>query len=163
MEIKTGNIWDFETECTPIVVPTNIGWKSSGVNVMGRGIAKQAAERYPSLALWYGNLCRQHWGGTPVVRHPDYPLVLFPTKPLNDTKPYYSWASRSDLELVEKSSKQLAALETTDQHIYVPLVGCGNGGLDVDDVFPVLQKYLNDDRFTLVVTNQDYQLIKELL
>lgn len=163
MNVKVGNIWDFITINTPIIIPTNIGWKNTGENVMGRGLAKQAAERYPDLALWYGTLCRQYWGGTPVIRHPVHPLIMFPVKPLNDNKPYYSWASRADLELIEKSTQQLATLETMDSHIYVSMVGCGNGGLDIDDVFPLLSRYLDDERFTLVLTNQDYLVVEKLL
>lgn len=162
MDIKIGNIWDFVTINTPGVVPTNIGWKSSGENVMGRGVAKQAATIYPDLSLWYGNFCQQYRGGTGVVKHPNLPIILFPVKPLNENKPWYSWGYPADIELIERSTKQLANLELTETSIYIPLVGCGNGGLDIDDVFPLLKEHL-DERFTLIVSDQDYKAIEELL
>jgi len=153
-----GNIWDFESIATRIVIPTNIGWArgktqaKSVYNVMGRGLAKDAASRYRHLDIWYGHVCRKYKEDTPVIEHPKYPVILFPVKPLNRKNPWFSWKSQADLGLIEKSCAQLATLRTKAGMIYIPLVGCGNGGLEFEQVYPVMSKYLNHpDRFSLVL------------
>lgn len=148
----TGNIWDYQTAITPIVIPTNIGWDRNRYNVMGAGLAKQAAEEYRWLPKWYGGICSKYKDKTSVMMHPEIPLILFPVKPLNKIKPWLSWQYSANLELIEKSCTQLASIPRRVSRIYLPLVGCGNGGLEFEEVYPLLNKYLNNpDRFTLVV------------
>jgi hypothetical protein len=159
-----GDIWDFVSDPTPIVIPTNIGWTAEGKNVMGRGLAKQAAERCDGLARWYGDLCRTHRESLPVVRHPRYPLIMFPVKPLDIASPYLSWKQPASLQLIERSCTQVRRiLNNTDIFkIYLPLVGCGNGGLEFKDVYPILNKYLNDpDKFALVLEKKDQMTLLE--
>jgi hypothetical protein len=69
----------------------------------------------------------------------DYDLLTFPVK--------HAWYLKADLELIEKSAKQL--LYIVDRPIYLPMVGCGNGKLSWHDVYPILDKYF-DDTFTVV-------------
>lgn len=143
------DIWTF-LDSHLIVIPTNIGYKrESGANVMGRGLAAQAAARYPDLARWYGIFCKAHGKDTPVVRYPDAPLLLFPVKPLNTAAPWLSWKQAADLELIERSTRQLAELQVGDTA--VPLVGCGNGGRTMAEVRPILDRHLSEDRFLLVL------------
>lgn len=143
-----GDIWTYEPTHL-LVIPTNIGWKANGQNVMGRGLALQAAGRYPDLASWYGLQCRTYKAHTPVMVYPDAPLILFPVKPLNVEQPSMSWKERATLALIERSASQLAAMPV--RTVAVSMVGCGNGGLDMADVRPILDRHLSDGRFTLVL------------
>ena len=170
-----GDIWDRFMKSF-IVVPTNIGWKKGkhgpGANVMGAGVAAEASSRVSALASLYGEFCAKFGDKTETTVDISTGLVLFPTKPLADN-PAMSWKGKSSLDLVEKSARELADMgrwmtkekclkehdedmhklfgETAeDNDIYVPLVGCGNGGLDPDHVVPLLKSILNDDRFVLV-------------
>lgn len=55
-----GNLWDFyrtESDCF-IVIPTNGVLKSNGEAVMGAGLAKQAAQRFPTLPQLLGQAIR---------------------------------------------------------------------------------------------------------
>jgi hypothetical protein len=150
IQTKTGDIWKMIASHL-LVIPTNIGWKTKdGRNVMGRGLALQAAGKYPYFPLWYGLECMKTRGDTPVLIYPHAPLIAFPVKPLNVETPWLSWKSKATLELIERSAKQLEALKT-DHPIAVSMVGCGNGGLDMADVRPILDNYLSDKRFTLVL------------
>lgn len=170
----SGDIWDRFMKSF-IVVPTNIGWKKGkngpGPNVMGAGVAAEASSRVSQLAPLYGEYCAKFGATAEVTVDISTGLVLFPTKPLADN-PAMSWKGKASLELVERSARELAAMawmtkdrlrtehdedmrkffgETAeDDDVYVPLVGCGNGGLDVGDVVPVLKNILTDDRFVLV-------------
>lgn len=147
---EKGNIWAYEKDHL-IVIPTNIGWKmNGGANIMGKGLALQAEEKYPGFALWYGQKCIQGGLKTPVLLYPEAPLIAFPVKPLNPEAPWLSWRNKAHLGLIEKSARELAALEV-DRPVAVSMVGCGAGGLDMSEVRPILDKHLSDDRFTLVL------------
>jgi hypothetical protein len=61
-----------------------------------------------------------------------------------------SWKNKADLKLIERSAKQLAELKT-DRPVAVSMVGCGNGGLDMADVRPILDRHLSSDKFTLIL------------
>lgn len=147
---EKGNIWDYEASHL-IVIPVNIGWKlKGGANIMGKGLALQAADKYPEFALWYGQECQKGRSKTPTLMYPNGPLIAFPVKPLNPEAPWLSWRNKADLGLIERSARELAAFRT-DHPIAVSMVGCGAGGLEMSEVRPILDKHLSDDRFTLVL------------
>lgn len=160
MNIITKDMWRLLTDTrygrTPcgVVIPINIGWKKTGENVMGRGIARQAANIYgPNLAYLVGQECQKTRGETTTfaIRTTDT-LYMFPTKPFNASAPWLSWKQPSNLELVRKSAKALRQIALPNSRVFVPLVGCGNGQLDPADVYAVLEDELGDDkRFELVL------------
>jgi hypothetical protein len=142
-----------------LIVPTNVGWKSDGTNVMGRGIAWQAAQKYPALPGWYGRQCRKMGDKTPVLAHPGWRLICFPTKPLNKRAPHLSWQSASTVERVKKSIGELLTLIPLLPYggrILLPAVGCGNGGLPLTTVVPLLLAACRRcDRIALVLRPTD--------
>lgn len=153
---QIGDIWEFYYEAQWIVITTNIGYKKNGSNPMGAGIALQASEMYPDLPKWYGERCKKFGANTAVTNYDPARFFLFPTKPLNEEKPWMSWQGRSTIELITRSAKQLAALvDLLSQRktylfikIGLPMVGCENGGLESREVLPILHRFL-DDRFIL--------------
>lgn len=152
MRQQACNIWDLHP-LSWVVVPTNIGWKKNGSNVMGAGLAKEAASRFRGLARWYGKVCQDCGFFTPVVKQEEWRVILFPVKPLNELDPHLSWKSPATVELIERSAKELAILDLgPDAEVAVPLVGCGNGRLREKDVVPILEKHLSSSRFLLVRT-----------
>src|SRR5580692_3397304 len=138
MNIVHDDIWSY-LDTHWICITTNQGWNRSGENVMGRGLALQAAQRYPDLPFVYGKICQNDPGThriEPVVflskdmvsaAH----LLMFPTKRLNASAPWMSWKSKSDTDLITEC---LVALNnfttTTDRPVALPAVGTANGGLD---------------------------------
>lgn len=154
--IKTvyGSIWAYE-KTHDLVIPVNIGWrKSDHSNVMGRGLALQGARKYPDFPFWFGLECEARKDETPTLSYPKAHLIAFPVKPLNAAAPWMSWKNKADLELIERSTKQLAVL-TVDRPVAVSMVGCGNGGLEMSEVRPILDRHLSSDRFTLVLLKQE--------
>lgn len=138
--------WD--TPADAYCVTTNLV-VSNGRNVMGAGVAKQAAERYPDIPERYGSLLeamsshdfgpREHV----VTFGFDPALVMFPTK--------RHYGNASPLPLVVRSCVQLlSAAETYEWgSVSLPAPGCGYGGLSwKQDVEPILSRIL-DDRFTV--------------
>lgn len=138
-----GNLWYFHNWKFFIIIPTNGTIKIDGTNVMGRGLAKQAAIRYKDLPKMLGDALA-NYGNIPFV-FPKYRIITFPVK--------HKWQQNGDLELLRESAERLVAL--VDKHkleppFYLPRVGCGNAKLDWDsEVEPVLKDIL-DDRFIVV-------------
>jgi len=147
-----GNLWTFHKEKRWVVVTTNIGWKKDGTNPMGAGVAKKAADLFEDLPRWYGEKCKKYTDATAVQMYKPAKFFLFPTKKLDKSQPWASWQQDSSVELIERSTKQLAYLVKHFKifgDIGIPLVGCQNGNLREKDVMPILEEYL-DDQFVLV-------------
>lgn len=134
------NIWD----CIGWrIVPTNCQINKAGEAIMGAGLAKQAAMRYPNLPKLLGInlksfvLCRQscHF-------FKEYKIVAFPTK--------YNWKDDSDLDLIDDAACSLADFIKNfpsvhlNEQFYIPQVGTGLGRLKWEDVKPVLDKHLKE-------------------
>ena len=157
MQRIKGDLFTFAVPGNAIVIPGNIGWTRQGKNVMGAGVARQAAQRWPDLPYGFGTLCRRWREKTGVFSHSFSSgecFLFFPVKPLSVDAPWLSWRGPASLTLVEKSTRELAAWPKpeSDSLIYLPLVGCGNGGLERAVVLPILDRYLANDRFILVET-----------
>lgn len=148
LRVIRGDLWDHHPG-SKLVVTTNIGWdrKHGYANNMGAGVALQAAMRYAGLSKWYGRFCYETAPDTPVVERIDLGLILFPVKPLLPAEPSMSWNQLANLDLIERSTQQLAQIEG---HIVLGFPGCGNGKLSKDCVLPILKKYLCGSRFTVV-------------
>ena len=125
--------------------------KRNGDAVMGAGVAKQAAERWPWLPASLGNFIIR--GDGPAVltfqAHKDdvpglFHVVCVPTK--------HDWRQPSTLGLVELGVRTLIPQVNRSrwQTVALPRLGCGLGGLRWEDVEPVLARYM-DDRFVVLV------------
>ena len=144
MKETTGDIWDFHKQGKWIVITTNGTVKNNGEAVMGRGLALQAAKKFPGLALRLGKVIKQT--GNYLHHDGSTGLIFFPVK--------HNWWERADMVLIEESTKEL--LDLFNNHItdypfpiYLVRPGCGNGKLNWKDVKPILEKYL-DDRFVVI-------------
>lgn len=149
--ILVGDVWVLQQPNDWIVVPVNIGWKSDGSNPMGRGLALQAAQKYPTLPREYGDACRR-WGETITpTPWPQNKLIFFPTKPLNFASPHLSWKNPASFDLIVAGLASLVqgyalgwshnTYDDTDfdpGRLLVPLLGCGEGGLRPDVIEPLL-------------------------
>ena len=139
MKEEQGDIWEAYNAGCWIVIPTNKCVKKNGEAVMGAGLALQAKQRFPCLALDLGEAIKDV--GAYVYAFMRYRLIVFPVKD--------DWRANADLNLIEESCKQLlTVVNDSFVPIYLPRVGCGNGQLDWKDVKPILEKYL-DERFVV--------------
>lgn len=111
------------------------------VGAMGRGIAKEFKEKYPAMFEDYKNRCasRELKTGGPYLYKIDETrwILNFPTK--------YHWANDSKLEWIEDGLQYLVehAAEWGIQSMAFPPLGCGNGNLNWNDVYPVMRHYLD--------------------
>ena len=109
------------------------------VGVMGKGIAKTFKEVYPEMFREYQGFCRDGSltvGKLWLYKTPHKWILNFPTK--------QHWRGKSRLEYIEAGLDKFAA--TYDRKLLLqvsfPMLGCGNGELDWDDVRPLMDKYL---------------------
>lgn len=165
MKIIEDDIWNY-IDTHWITITVNQGWtRSKGDNIMGRGIAKQAADRFPELPAIYGEVCRSEPGAEkvhPIVFNnsdgtPSGRLIMFPTKRLNKECPWLSWKSRSSVELINNCMLDLEIFSwTTDRPIVIPPFGCGNGGLSIKSMKPKIEKYFaNNEKILLVLQKKE--------
>lgn len=139
----------WEVECDVLAITTNGTVMENGANVMGGGIAKEAALRNPTLPFMYGSLIERYGhhvylipGPVPVVQPS---LLMFPTKDAVDEP-----ASLQRIEHSIYEANLLANLYKWET-IALPRPGAGLGGLDWErEVKPCLLALNLSDRFLIV-------------
>jgi hypothetical protein len=138
-----GNIWDYR-ETAIVAITTNGQVSRSGRAVMGRGVAAQAAMRFPEIPEKLAQ-CIIEAGNH--VHYLGDNIVSFPV----EHSPY----QLPDLRLIECSARELVAMADDRgwQSVIVPRPGCGGGGLSWKDVRPILENCF-DDRFTVISAMQ---------
>lgn len=136
----SGNIWNSNSQFKCIT--TNGVLKKDESLVMGKGIALDALNRFPKLAIELGYLVK-NFGNNPYIFF-EYGLFSFPTK--------NHWKDNSDIKLIERSCSVIAAFSKIYdiKSIALPKPGCGNGNLLWSNVKPILEKYF-DDKFTVYI------------
>lgn len=110
------------------------------VGVMGKGLAQAFRDREPDMYAAYKRICDQKAltpGKLWLWRGRGSWVLNFPTK--------IHWRNPSKLEWIEDGlAKFVSAYEAQGiTEISFPLLGCGNGGLDWEDVRPVMEHYLS--------------------
>lgn len=111
------------------------------VGVMGKGIALEFKNRYPEMFSTYQKICDDKLldiGKLLLWKKDEKWVLLFPTKK--------HWRSPSKLTYIEKGlEKFLNTYEDLGiESIAFPRLGCGNGGLNWEDVRPIMEKYLKN-------------------
>jgi O-acetyl-ADP-ribose deacetylase (regulator of RNase III) len=133
-----GNL--FSTDMKTITITVNC------VGVMGKGIAKTLKEHAKPAYEQYRELCdagemnlgKSVMYDAPIDQLNGKTILFFPTKG--------HWRSRSELFQIKKGLKHF--VENYEkmgiESIAFPALGCGNGGLNWNDVKPMMIEYLED-------------------
>ena len=134
MKALLGNIFDSHAD---VLVNT-----VNCVGVMGKGIALEFKKRYPQMFQEYARLCDE---GAVRPGKPYLYTDLIGNRVLNfPTK--NNWRTPSRLSYIRDGLQwfrdNYAALGIAS--IAFPPLGCGNGGLEWDDVGPMMYRYLHD-------------------
>ena len=136
----SGDLWEFHNQGWVVAITTNGKVGGNGRNVMARGTARQAAERFPALPQLLGEKISRDGNH---VFDLGAGLVSFPVE-------HTPWEV-PDLRLIRQSGRELRELADTRgwQRIIVPRPGCGGGGLSWGEVRPLLEPYF-DERFLII-------------
>lgn len=152
-----GNLLSAHTEALVNTVNT--------VGVMGKGIALQFKERYPDNFKAYVIACKEKRifpGKSLVVKDryqdEDVWIINFPTK--------VDWRKKSQYSYIEEGLKDLVQIISSYQirSIALPPLGCGNGGLNWEQVKELIELYLQplSDTVDIIVYEPDAE-VKEIL
>ncbi len=106
---------------------------------MGKGVAAEFRNRYPDMFEQYRKICAQKLlepGKLWLWKASDQWVLNFPTK--------RHWRQPSKLEWIEAGLKKFTAEYERRgiSEISFPRLGCGNGGLDWNDVRPLMEAHL---------------------
>lgn len=148
-----GDLWTYyPKDNTRRLIPcitTNGFVKKNGEAVMGRGVAKQCLEMYPSVSKILGGLILT-FGNKLLLFYVDGKgscIISFPVK--------HHWKELASLTLISISAWELrnVALATPNKLYVLPRPGCGNGQRDwVTEVKPIIEPILPDN--VHVITNR---------
>lgn len=129
----------FDCGATAIVNAVNC------VGVMGAGLAKAFADKFPLMDLDYIEQCKLGLLEPGKVHtyysnlDPDAPLIInFPTKD--------DWRNPSQLDYIEFGMEALVDLVRRFRigSIGIPALGCGLGGLNWDDVRSIIERHASN-------------------
>jgi hypothetical protein len=113
---------------------------SKGHLIMGAGVAKQFADKWPGLPSLFGDRVRAFGNQVNTVTGTNHPtIVAFPTK--------HDWKDKSDINLIVKSTMELMNLidEREWLNVYLCRPGVGLGGLNwLTEVKPVIEPILDN-------------------
>lgn len=140
-----GNIWDFHVQGYWITIPINWSTKQNGNAIMGAGLARQAAEKYPDIPKWLGEIIQIDT--LHVVHQSLKKILFFPTKK--------HWKENSTIDLITQGCFDMNFIQQnfipkSNVPIYLPMLGCGLGHLQWNDVLPILHAKL-DDNFCVLI------------
>lgn len=137
IRFTTGNLLEADVDAVVNTVNT--------VGVMGKGIALMFKEKFPSNFKAYARACEAgevRTGEMFVTENlqlmgPRW-IINFPTK--------QHWRGNTRLEWIESGLQDLVRVirERGIRSIAIPPLGCGNGGLDWDDVRPLILAAFDD-------------------
>ena len=180
MRYITGNILDLLGRPDAICITTNGFTTSRGKAVMGMGIAKQMAERFPELPGTLGHRIRENGNQVQLLmQYSKTRLLSMPVKPVqkritsldevvSHARDKYHVGSVvpgfhcvADIEIIRKSCDELMFLATRAgyQHVVLPIPGCGAGELSYsrDGVREICETLLDDRFFMCSFKQSDFR------
>jgi O-acetyl-ADP-ribose deacetylase (regulator of RNase III) len=111
------------------------------VGALGKGLAKTMKERYPEIEWPYKYMCKQFYfesNGLYCYRlKSGRQILFFPTKT--------HWRNPSELNLIDRGLQRLTKKyeKMGITSLAVPMLGCGEGGLEWADVYPLIVEWLD--------------------
>lgn len=142
------------TTTTWRVVPTNLDVRRDGTAVMGSGVARQAAERFPGLSARYGTFLKGRGSG--LFCDQESRVICLPTK--------IHWRQPSDRDFVVRGLRLLRtfAIFHPDDNIRLPMLGAGLGRLPAGEVRQLIQAWVGKlPNVTLVLAGAAAVCIQE--
>jgi hypothetical protein len=140
MILCKGNMWSEYDGADLFLITTNSTIKQTGALVMGRGIAKQARDRFKGLDLalgrriehlsTYGLLVSEKW--------PERKIGAFQVK--------WDYRTHADLGLIGYSVARVEQfiIDNVVMTVHLNFPGIGYGNLERKDVLPIIEKLPNN-------------------
>jgi len=129
----------FNITCDALFIPTNGSIKKNGDAVMGKGLAKQTADKWPHIPARLGCLLQDGNHTYCLYQRERGHIYSFPTK--------NNWQEKASLKLIEQSLNELNILVETHNwnKILLPKIGCGCGQLNWESqVLPLIKRTITE-------------------
>ncbi len=143
MILEKGDMWDVFGKTDLFLITTNPIERKDGGIVMGRGIAKQASIRFPSIPHDFSKALKDSgYSNVGYIGHyPKYEQVMgwFMVKD--------HWKEPAKCSIIRESVRQLnewVQEESIVGRIDLNFPGIGNGKLSREEVLPLLQELTGD-------------------
>lgn len=138
----------FDSGCNVLVNPVNT------VGVMGAGLAREFALKYPDMVVGYKKSCSD--GSIEKLGYYDFRIDELNAVLCVPTKRH--WRSPSTLQMIERAVVVIDdyCIENQLKSVAIPALGCGLGGLSVTDVARVVH-----DRFVFSPIDAKFYLPRE--
>ena len=146
MKLEYGNMWDVWNEADLFVISCNSYLKKDGSLVMGRGIAREARDKFEGVDDVLGAAVEKecgHLGRYSLIVSREWQAG----KKLAIGQVKRNFADKADIDLIRGFLVKLGlfAAENRDVKIHMNFPGIGNGGLKKGDVLPLLNRLLPDN------------------
>jgi hypothetical protein len=140
VQLEHGNMWDVFHDTDIFMITTNPIRRKDGAVVMGRGIAKEAKDRYPELPHDFGQALQE--------LHPEVdqfcvgPINVYEGTPIWFFMVKDHWRNKASLQIIQQSVFYLkhGFVNLDQKRIDLNFPGIGNGGLTREEVLPLLQE-----------------------
>lgn len=130
--LERGDMWSVFGSTDLFLFTSNPVVNKRGLAVMGRGIAKQLADRYPKVQKAFGTLLNTY-------KLPNAGIIgIFDGQLIGWCRVKDHFAQPAKISIIENSLKIVAALADYHDRIDINFPGIGNGGLAREDVLPLL-------------------------
>jgi O-acetyl-ADP-ribose deacetylase (regulator of RNase III) len=135
---KIGNLLDSEADALVNTVNT--------IGVMGKGIALQFKNMFPSNFKLYSDACRSKKVAVGQLLVTEEDALLTGKKTIINFPTKTNWRLPSEYQYIEAGLSELVKVikEKKIKSIAIPPLGSGNGGLDWNIVKQILEKHLSD-------------------
>lgn len=147
MILERGNMWDVFGQTDLFLITTNPIMRSDGAIVMGRGIAKQAKDRFPELPYKFAE--RYH----DAVEEQQLADIMMPTfvgfigkfdgQLVGWFMTKRHWRDSSQIDVIVNSTRELTRLvkgALPPMRVDLNFPGIGNGKLKREDVLPIIEQ-----------------------
>lgn len=142
---QNGNMFAYQFDA--LINPVNCK------GVMGKGLALEFKKKYPQNFMAYRKICDEHLlqPGSIYVTHfrPDPIIINFATKD--------HWKNPSKIEYIQKGMQQIVELLNNHRitSIAIPKIGCGLGGLNWEEVLPIITDKLQDFDINITIFGEN--------
>jgi O-acetyl-ADP-ribose deacetylase (regulator of RNase III) len=153
------DLWSLHAQGWYLVDPTNLTLNATGAAVMGAGISRAVAERYPQVPAELGRWISTYTAGAAepicgralsvaevkghlVFLDRAHRIVYLPTK--------YDWRASADLALIDRALGEVSTLLRAHHELTLalPRIGAGLGGRDwADEILPLVRRHLETPEF----------------
>lgn len=137
MILERGNMFDMWGKTDLFLFTSNPIVNKQGLAVMGRGIAKQLADKHPQIRKDFGQWLTIWW---PRLKYRCAALGVYEGQNVGFFMVKDHWAEDAKLEIIENSVEDLMGFMEEERRIDLNFPGIGNGKLRREDVLPIIQR-----------------------